>query len=111
MNNYWTLRDVLVLAAGLGLDEVRQSLSSETDGAGGSLGGPISERPLKLPPNLEPVLSSAAEGVNLLPFDHFASVSAAPADSGVEKPEPFRLIGGGSESGGAASRDGRLERH
>jgi hypothetical protein len=77
---------------------------------GDSLGGPISDRPLNPLPNLLPALSSAAEGVNLLPLVHLSSVSAGPTwPSGVEKLEVFLL--GGSASGAAASRDGRLERH
>jgi len=105
------LGDVLPRGFGLGREELRQSFSSAIEGTGGSLGGPISDRPLNPPPSLPPAVSSPVEGVNLLPFVHFSSVSAGPVwPSGVEKPELFLAMGGsGSERG--ARRDGRLERH
>lgn len=104
-------RDVLPRVTGRGRDELRQSISpSAAEEAGGSLGGAISDLPLNPPPNLLPALSSFADGVNLLPFDHFSSVSAIPTwPSGVENPVPFLL--GGSESGDAGARAGRLDRH
>lgn len=102
-------RDVLPRATGRGRELLLQSLSSATEGM--SFGGPISDRPLN-PPNRLPLLSSLAEGVNLLPLVHLSSVSAGPGcPSGVENPEPFLLDGDGSESTGAAILDGRFERH
>src|SRR5258708_2635761 len=97
---------MLPRGVGLGREEFRQSFSSAIVG---SLGGPISDRPLN-PPNLPLAVSSLDEGANLLPLVHFSSVSAEPVWlSGVEKPELFLLAIGPSGSG--ARRDGRFERH
>jgi len=64
--------DVLPRVTGLGLEELRQSVSSVTDGEGRSFGGPISERFLNPLPKRLFVLSPFIDGVNLLPLDHFS---------------------------------------
>jgi hypothetical protein len=101
---------VLLFGADLGLAALLQSETPSSGGAG-SLGAPISPRPLN-DPNLDVLLSSKvllAEGLNLPPMVHTSSLSAAlGCPSGVEKPEPRRLNEGSSGSAGMGPR-GRLE--
>jgi len=107
------LGDVLPRATGLGREELRQSLSpSAAEGITASLAGAISDLLLNPLPNLLPALSSLVDGVNLLPLDHFSSVSAIPTcPSGVANPGPLLLAVGGSKSGPVDDRNGRLDRH
>lgn len=88
---------------GLGL-EVRQSESSRANSFGRA-GGPISPRPLALP-NLLAGGGASSVGLNLEPFDHTSSLSAAPEFS---EPKPIDFFLMGVSGSGAAARIGRVD--
>jgi hypothetical protein len=101
------LRDVLPRVVGLGRDALLQSPSSATV----ELGGGMSPFPLMLPNLLPGVLSVlSSDGLNLLPFVHESSRSAAPAEISEPKPGPLRLTEPEGVSGSPAGRGRRLAR-